>query len=230
MTDIASLNIRINSLEAERARRDLDRLNDAGRRTENQMGAMSKAAARLGVALAAATAAGAGFVYLAKSVLDSTNEIQRNANMVGISTKAYQELIFAASQYGITQDGMTDGIKELTLRFHEFATTGAGEGAEAFKALGFQNKDMNKLLKDTPGLLQEVIKSMEGLGQAAKMRWADEIFGGVGGEQFMAMINAGADALGNMAKQAHKLGMVMSDDLIDNAVEAKREIDVLLVY
>lgn len=54
MTDIASLNIRINSLEAKMAKQDLDRLTGAGQQTERQMGIMSKAAARMGAALAAA--------------------------------------------------------------------------------------------------------------------------------------------------------------------------------
>jgi hypothetical protein len=54
MTDIASLNIRINSLEAKQAKNDLDQLTRSGQQTEKGMGSMSAAARKLGVALAAA--------------------------------------------------------------------------------------------------------------------------------------------------------------------------------
>ena len=231
MTDIASLSIRIDSLEARQAQQDLDRLSRSGNRAENSMGSLSSGAARLAKSIAAAsvavTALSAGAVYLTKQLLNSTAEIQRNANMAGISTKAYQELSYAAKQHGITQDAITDGIKEMTLRFEEFAKTGAGPGTEAIERLGFKQKDLNALLKNTPGLLQEVVKRMEGLGQAAKLRIADEIFGGQGGEQFTSLINAGADSLENMTKKAHELGLVMDADLIKQSKEAKLQIDAL---
>ena len=54
MTDIASLSIRIDSIEAKLAKNDLDKLTSAGKTAESQMGSMSNAAVKLGKALAAA--------------------------------------------------------------------------------------------------------------------------------------------------------------------------------
>jgi len=63
--------------------------------------------------------------------------------------------------------------------------------------------------------------------QAARIRIADELFGGQGGEQFVALINGGAKALADFRKEAHDLGMVMSTDLVKQTVEAKIELDNL---
>lgn len=118
-----------------------------------------------------------------------------------MSTKAFQELSFAAGQYQVTQSALTDGLKELSLRADEFVVTGAGPAKEAFERLGYSQGELNKKMKDTPALLLDIIDRMQGLGQAAKIRIADEIFGGTGGEQFVSMINAGAGSIEELTKR-----------------------------
>ena len=54
MTDIASLNIKIDTSDAKTAKNDLDKMTSAGKIAESQMGSMSNAALKLGKALAAA--------------------------------------------------------------------------------------------------------------------------------------------------------------------------------
>jgi len=158
------------------------------------------------------TLAGAsGMGYLVNQSLAMTAEMKKNADMAGISAKAYQELSFAAGKYQVTQNALTDGMKELSLRTDEFVVTGAGPAKEAFERLGYSQGELNKKMKDTPALLLDIIDRMEGLGQAAKIRIADELFGGTGGEQFVSMINAGAGSIEELTKKANELGLVMSD-------------------
>ena len=54
MTDIASLNIKIDTSDAKTAKNDLDKMTSAGKIAESQMGSMSNTAVKLGKALAAA--------------------------------------------------------------------------------------------------------------------------------------------------------------------------------
>lgn len=178
-----------------------------------------------GVVVSLAGAGGIG--YLIKSNLELTAEMQKNATMAGVSLKSYQELDYVAGQYKITTESLTDGLKELNLRAEEFAVTGAGPGKEAFERLGYSQEELNEKLKDTPALLSEIIRKMEGMENAAKMRIADEIFGGTGGEQFVAMINGGADAIKDLTEKAHELGLVMKDETATSAVAANKAIDVL---
>ena len=167
----------------------------------------------------------AGFGYVTKQMLEATAELQKSATMAGVSVKAYQELTHAANQYAVSQDALTDGLKELTLRAEEFAVTGAGPGKESFERLGYSQNELNKKLKDTPALLLEVIDKMKGMENASKMRIADEIFGGTGGEQFMGMINAGSDAIERFTQEANNLGLVLDNETAAGAVAANKAID-----
>lgn len=172
-------------------------------------------------------AGSAGMGYLANQSLALTAEMKKNADMAGVSAKAYQELTFAASKYQVTQDALMDGMKELSLRADEFVITGAGPAKEAFERLGFSQAELNKKMKDTPALLLDIIDRMQGLGDAAKIRIADEIFGGTGGEQFVTMINAGSGAIEELTRKANDLGLVMSDETAAGAVEAYNAVKTL---
>jgi len=169
---------------------------------------------------AVTTLAGAGFGYLVQQSMESTAELQKNATMAGVSLKAYQELTYAASQYMVTQEALTDGLKELNLRAEEFAVTGSGPGKEAFERLGYSQAELTQKLKDTPALLSEIINKMQGMENASKMRIADEIFGGQGGEQFVAMINGGSRAIEAFSKHAHDMGFVLAEETAQGAIAA----------
>ena len=169
---------------------------------------------------AAGVAMGVAFT---RASMNATAEMQRNANMAGISVEAYQELEHVARQYQVTTDALTDGMKELALRADEFAVTGAGSAAEAFQRLGYTQDEVNKKLADTPAFFEEIMVKLKDLDQAARIRILDEIFGGQAGEQ----LNAVVGGFSKIKKEAHDLGMVMSADLVKQTVEAKIELDNL---
>lgn len=173
----------------------------------------------------AASAAGMG--YFIKRTIDATAEIERNAKMAGVAVESYQELSYAANQQQVTQEALTDGLKELSLRTDEFVQTGSGPAREAFERLGYTQDELNSKLGDTPALMQDIISRMEGLDKAAQIRIADEIFGGQGGEQFVNMIRDGSDELDRLRQEAHDLGLVIDSDLVKSSAAAKQEIDRL---
>jgi len=169
----------------------------------------------------------AGLGLVAKQSMDAVAEIDRLSTMAGVGSESFQELSYAAGQYQITQDALTDGLKELSLRGDEFAVTGKGPAEESFKRLGYSAEELNGMLDDTPGLLRDIISRMEGLDKASQIRIADELFGGTGGEQFVSMIQGGAKALDDMRQSAHDLGVVIDDDMVKQSVEAKKQVENL---
>lgn len=182
----------------------------------------------LGFATAAVSAAGViGIGALIKSSLESAVAIEKNAKQAGVGVEAFQELEYAASKYHVTTEALTDGLKELALRGDEFALSGKGSAAEAFERLGFTTQDVNERLADTPALLSEVITRMEGLDKASQIRISDEIFGGQGGEQFVAMIQGGSLAMEELRREARELGIVLDEDLIHNSDKASKNLDSL---
>lgn len=192
----------------------------------SQVANLTKSVFSLNGALVTVAGASAMGLMVQRS-LEVTAELKRNADMAGVTIEAYQELDYVAKKHQITVDAMTDGLKELSLRTDEFVVTGAGPAKEAFERLGYNQEQLNNMLSDTPALLQDVIWRMEGLGQAAKIRIADELFGGSGGEQFVAMINAGARSFEAFRKEAHELGLVLDADVVNNSAEAKKKVDAL---
>ncbi|MCF8109220.1 MAG: phage tail tape measure protein [Desulfohalobiaceae bacterium] len=221
--------------DAEQAFRGLNRQLDTTQReakqTQRRMRDLNEYVDRgarvLGGLVTAATGAGAALAYVSKQQLNNIQEMQKNAEMAGLNVEAYQELSHAAAEYQVTQEALSDGLKEMTLRADEFAVTGKGPAAEAFDRLGISSADLNSKLADAPALFSELIDRMEDLDKAAQIRIADEIFGGQGGEQFVALIEGGADALSGLRQEARELGLVMDRDMVTAAVEANEEIDKL---
>jgi hypothetical protein len=236
--DIARLQLEVDSTQVRNASGGLKNLETQGKRTEAQISNLSKSASLMGASVKATTgmlkqmsvvAAGLalGLGIAVKHSLDVVAEIDRLATMAGVSAEAFQELEYAAGQYQITQDALTDGLKELSLRGDEFVVTGAGSAKESFERLGYSVKDVNELLKDTPAFLSDIISRMEGLDTASQIRIADELFGGQGGEQFVKMIQGGADAFDDMRKAAHDLGVVIDDDMVKQSADAKKKVEEL---
>ncbi|MDJ0685401.1 MAG: hypothetical protein QNJ84_11920 [Alphaproteobacteria bacterium] len=177
-----------------------------------------------------AGAAGIGAIVLAlgglmRASVTAANElalIQDEAQQAGAAVETFQALRFAAEEYSVSQNALTDGLRELNLRADEFVTTGGGSAAEAFERLGFSQEELQGQLGDTGAMFLEVIRRMQSLeGEAARIRVADEIFGGEGGEQFIRLVGAGEDAIRNLMGQARELGFVLDENMIQRADEAR---------
>ncbi|WP_127595984.1 hypothetical protein [Nitratireductor alexandrii] len=201
-----------------RAKKSSDRLEaimgGAGRR----MGAAMKAG------LAGLVAGGA--LSIAGRLVDVAGGIAQigdEAKRAGLNVKAFQELKYVAEQNRIGVDSLTDGIKELNLRADEWIETGGGPAAESFARLGFTAEELKTKLKDPSALFTEIIGKLENLDRAARIRIADEIFGGTGGERFVQLIDRGERAIRDQIKAANDLGVVLDEELIERADEVDRK-------
>lgn len=217
---------------AARMRKDVMRLDKAftniGREgladLTARLGVAGRALGTLGVGgvVIGATVAGLAAVSVAaKNAADQIGAIGDQAEMAGVAVEAFQELEFAARKYSVTQEALTDGLKELALRTDEFVVTGAGPAAEAFARLGFTQAELQTKLQDTPALLEEIADRMQGLDRAAQIRLADEIFGGQGGEQFVQLLARGGDEIARLRREARAAGAVVSGDLVAQADEMR---------
>lgn len=170
-------------------------------------------------------------VAAVRSQVRAIAELGDEAKRAGMQVEAFQEWKFVADQNRIGIDALTDGFKELNLRADEFIVTGKGSAAEAFQRLGIAAGDLKTKLKDPSALMVELIKRMEGLDKAAQIRIADELFGGTGGEQFVQLLERGADGISAQINRARDLGLVLDAGAVRKATEldAKfREVDARL--
>jgi hypothetical protein len=234
------------NLEARTAQleRGLKRANDAQRKAAQQMERRAKTSAdqiaksyesaggRISAAFKtiampklaglAGTAAGigvAGGVAAVRQTVKGIAEIGDAAKRAGMQAEAFQEWGYVADQNRISIDSLVDGFKELNLRADEFIVTGSGSAAEAFKRLGFSASELKDQLKDPSALMVELVKRMEGLDKAAQIRIADELLGGTGGEQFVQLLDQGAEGIAAQIARARELGIVMDSDMVAKAAE-----------
>lgn len=158
-----------------------------------------------------------------QAAINNTIEMKVLAATAGVTTQKFQEYSFAARQAGISSSGLIDGLKELKLRVDEFAVTGYGPGAEAFRRMGYTASDFKDGLISVDDLFISVIETLRRIpSQTARLRIADEVFGGTGGEQYERLIrflNETGQSMGDLAYQAHDLGIVLSDDLVNKTRE-----------
>lgn len=169
--------------------------------------ALGRGAKGLGAAGAAVGAAGAASFGVVQTSANAIEEQRKYASNLGLTVEKFSRLSFVADQFGITQDALTDGFKELQIRADEFALTGGGGGAEAFERLGLTEEQLAAVKGDTDALFKLVHSRLSQVQDtAAQQRLADEIFGGQGGEQFIEMLRASGDELERLKKRSDQIG------------------------
>ncbi|RRH71263.1 phage tail tape measure protein [Falsigemmobacter faecalis] len=191
-------------------------------------GLMSKATG-LGTAFMGGIAGGvvgaalAGVSSNLNGMVKSVAAVGDEARRAGMSLQAFQEWRYVAEQTRVGVDQIVDGFKELSMRADEFVTTGGGSAADAFQRLGYSAADLKAKLKDPSALMLEIVDRMKGLGAAARLRVADEIFGGALAEQFGQLMEHGSGGLRGLIAEAHSAGAVLDSELIAKAEELDRK-------
>ncbi len=156
----------------------------------------------------------------------ATDRVDKMSQKIGISRTAFQEWDFILSQSGASVEGLQMGVKTLSNAADE-ARKGTALYAEAFDRLGVSVTDVNGNMKDQETLFNEVFKALANVdNQTERTALANKLLGRSATELAPAF-NAGADAIESMRIQAHELGLVMDDELIDNGVVLTDNIDKL---
>lgn len=232
---VVPIEARIDKLEkglarANRAqRRASGQMERRARQSANRINAtyadMGKSISASFTRMAAPLLAGVASVQTVRSIAATTRAIASlgdEAKRAGVGLEAFQQWRFVAEQNRIGVDQLVDGLKELNLRGDEFAVTGGGPAADAFKRLGFEASELAERLEDPSELMLEIIGRMEGMDTAAQIRTADEVFGGTAGERFVELLGQGEDGIRRTMDRAHELGAVMDSDMIAKAQDLDR--------
>lgn len=210
------------SLSGLSRRGGLENLKQAGRQASTALAGTLKQAALLGKNLAiaggAAAAAGWAITRMVGGVATLGNEVKIASERLGVGAGWLQEWQYAAHQFGVGNDALIDGLKELGLRADEFVMTGGGGAAESFQRLGITVKDLRGTAGETEKLLDLVLSRMGKIeNSAAKQRIFDEMFGGSGGEQMVALLTQSREELDKLRQAARDNGAILSDADIEQS-------------
>lgn len=186
-----------------------------------------KTAGKWGAAMVGTTAAVVtGIAAFANKTSETTDEIDKMSQRLGLSREAYQELDFALAQSGVDVNSFQTGMKSLLANMDR-VTEGNKTSIKNFAALGVSVTDASGKMRDQESVLWDTIQAFQNMEDSAeKSRLAQELFGKQG-QEIIPLLNAQAGGIDAMRKQAHDLGLVLGDDLIDTGVQLHDTIDQL---
>jgi hypothetical protein len=186
-----------------------------------------KAAAKAGaIALAGITAAIGAVAGASVKIAATADRVDKLSQKIGLSRTAFQEWDFILSQSGASVDGLQMSLKTLSNGAAK-AKDGTAEYADEFKRLGVQVTDTNGNLKSSEVLFNEVFGALSNMtDETQRTATASKLLGRSATELAPAM-NGGSDAIEAMREQAHELGLVLGDDIVDAGVKLTDSIDQL---
>lgn len=191
----------------------------------SKLGKGAKTVATVGTAIVGASVgAVAGLTNFAKSSASTADNVDKMSQKIGVSRTAYQELDFICSQTGTSVDGLQAGMKTLTTVMD---TTAKGTSKEktALEELGISATDSEGNLRSSEDVMWETLEALQGMeNQTEKSRLAVKLFG-KSGTELMPLLNGASGSIEEMKDQAHDLGLVLSDEVIDNGVELTDSLD-----
>ncbi len=163
-----------------------------------------------------------------KSTIEETatlgDTIDKQSQILGLSREAYQEWSYVLSQNGADISSLQSGIRTLTNQI-ESATNGTESAVANFEALGISVSNLaNMSSEDIFSAVIDGLQSMD--DETSRNALANDLLGRTY-QQLIPLFNSTAEETQELKDKAQKLGLVLSDDVVDNAVDLNDEIDTL---
>ena len=197
--------------------------------TTKAMDKLTLSAGKLGGVLSIG-AISIGFQRMIDNATQTSKEITNLSSLAGVNVERFQEMSFAAANFGVSQEKLADILKDTNDKFADFFQTGGGGAvdffeqiapkvgltADAFKGLSSDEglALYVKALEDANVNQQEMTFFMEALASDATL--------------LVPLFQNNAQALGEMSARARELGLVLSNDTIVARMEMRRRMDEIL--
>lgn len=178
---------------------------------DKSLTSLSGSAKAAGASIAAALSVGVIAAWVKRSV-DAADGARKLAQGAGLTTKAFTGLEFAFSQSGLGRGEMAKSFSQLNRAMAQ-AAEGAGRPAAAFKALGVSVTGSEGQLRAGDEVLRELADKFQKLPDGVeKSALAADIFGRSLGSKMIPLLNAGAQGIDDLVRQAERLGLVIGDE------------------
>jgi hypothetical protein len=175
------------------------------------------------VAIAAAYQGVRWLAGLVEGVEDAAVGADHMAQRLGVSTDAVQELGYAASRSGSSADELQVGMQHLAKGLEEAHRTGTGPFVDALGKLKLSLNDPAIKSNDLDKMLMEIADRFADMPQGAeKTALAMELFGR-SGTTLIPLLNKGADGIGELRREAERLGVVINEQDIRALEELRGE-------
>jgi hypothetical protein len=171
--------------------------------------------------------AGAALSAMVLNTTRAAEEINRFAQLSGTTTESFQMMAAGASTVGIQTDKLADIFKDVQDKVGDFMQTGGGALADFFENIapkvGVTAEQFRKL--SGPQALQLYISSLEkaNLSQSDMIFYLEAIASD--SSLLLPLMRDNGKAMQEFGEKAKASGQIMSDDLIKNSVEFRRQME-----
>ena len=188
---------------------------------------------RIAVGLGAIGAAVGTVVYqfrdMAHEAIDSAKKIDILAGVANAGVEEFQKASYAAKSVGIESEKLSDIYKDVNDKVGDFIATGGGAMADFFENIapkvGVTAEQFEKL--SGPQALQLYVSSLEkaGVSQQQMTFYLEALASDA--TVLLPLLENNGKAMGEFAKQADELGLVMSSEEIAKAKEVASNLALL---
>jgi hypothetical protein len=155
--------------------------------------------------------AAAGLGALVKSTADAQDSMLKLSQKAGISVESLSGLGYAAKLAGADTEALVKASKTLSQNIVD-ASRNANESTTIFGGMGIAVKDAAGNLRATDQVLLDVADKFAGMEDGAnKSALAVKLFG-KSGLDLIPFLNQGKAGIGDLTKEAERLGLVMSTE------------------
>lgn len=201
---------------------------DAGGKFEKLGSVLKGVAAGIGVAMAAigtaAVTAGKKLFDMANDAAAAGDEIDKASQRIGLSRQGYQEWDYVLSQNGASISSLENGMKKLNNTVDD-AINGSTSATDKFQRLGISMEDLQG--KSREEIFEMTVKGLQGISdEGEKAAIANDLLGNSSVE-LAALLNQSAESTEDLKNKASELGLVMSDESVDAAVNYTDAMDNL---
>lgn len=165
-----------------------------------------------------------GLKNIISTALTAADRVDKLSQKIGISAKAFQEWDYALSQSGIDIGVLQPGMKTLNDLLVS-ASKGSKEAQATFSNLGLSWQELSKMNPDER--LNNIISALQGVEDPVKRSAMGVDLLGKAASELNPILNTSAEETIRLKKNAHDLGLVLSNEQVKAAVEAGDAIEDL---
>ena len=154
--------------------------------------------------------------------LEFADSIDKAAKAAGVGAQFLQEMRFAGDQTGISMLGLDDSMRRFNRRLGEFINSGGGPAKAALEELDIAVRDVNGSVLSTEDVFLDTVRGMQSLETTAqKSAIAAQLFGDDFGPKLVTLLERGVGGIQDLRDAALETGQVMTDEMVQSAVDAK---------
>ena len=212
-------------------------IRDAERQTETSFANMRKHVNSYGaIAISGAVAVGTGVLAMANEYANAARELQTFASISNTTTQEFQKMAVGAETMGISQEQLSDQLKDFQEKLGEFTTIGSGGAVDFFEQIAIKTEGSaegaRKLALEMqnlsgPKALQLYVDKLEeaGVTQQQMSFYLESMASDT--TNLIPLLRDGGKGFEYWADAAERAGVIMDESAIAKAAELRVQMDLL---